>query len=61
MIMYTIYHCRTKIRVSDQTLLFFVATDTWGQPYLREVAHEQTVIAIKISAKPASNLVFIEN
>jgi len=41
-------------------LNFFVSTDTVGHPYLRDVAHEQTVIAIIRRAKPASNLVFIE-
>jgi len=35
-------------------LYFFVSTDTVGQPYLREVAHEQTLIAMIRSAKPAS-------
>jgi len=40
-------------------LEFFAATDTVGQPYLLDVAHEQTLIAITISANPANNLVFI--
>ena len=60
MIMCTIYHCEAKIGVNDYTLNFFVSTDTVGQPYLRDVAHEQTLIAMMIRAKPASNLVFIE-
>lgn len=59
MIKCTIYHCKAKIGVNDQTLYFFVSTDTWGQPNLRDVAHEQTLIAIMIKANPASNLVFI--
>jgi len=41
-------------------LNFFVSTDTVGQPYLRDVAHEQTLIAMISSAKPASNLFFIK-
>jgi hypothetical protein len=40
-------------------LNFFVSTETVGQPYLREVAHEQTVIARISKANPANNLFFI--
>jgi hypothetical protein len=50
---------QSKNRVNDQTLNFFVSTETVGQPNLREVAHEQTLIAITIRANPASNLFFI--
>jgi hypothetical protein len=59
MVMCTINHCRAKIGVKDYTLNFFVSTDTVGQPYLRDVAHEQTLIAIIMRAKPASSLFFI--
>jgi len=51
---------QSKNKGKDQTLNFFVSTDTVGHPYLRDVAHEQTLIAIIRRAKPASNLVFIE-
>jgi len=61
MIMCTINHCSAKIGESGYALNFFVSTDTVGQPYLRDVAHEQTVIAMIRSAKPASSLVFILN
>ena len=54
------YSLRSKNRGKDYTLNFFVSTDTVGQPYLRDVAHEQTLIAIRRSAKPASNLFFIK-
>jgi len=60
MVMCTINHCEAKIGGNDYTLNFFVSTDTVGQPYLRDVAHEQTLIAMIRSAKPASNLFFIK-
>ena len=60
MVMYTIDHCKAKIGGNDYTLYFFVSTDTVGHPYLRDVAHEQTLIAIITSAKPTSNLFFIK-
>jgi len=41
-------------------LEFFTVTDTVGQPYLLDVAHEQTLIAIISRAKPASSLFFIK-
>ena len=59
MVMRTIIHYEAKIGGNDYTLNFFVSTDTVGQPYLRDVAHEQTLIATMRSAKPASNLFFI--
>lgn len=62
MIMCTFNHCSAKIGESCYALNFFaVSIETVGQPYLRDVAHEQTVIAMIKSAKPASNLVFILN
>ena len=60
MVMCTIDHCKAKIGGNDYTLYFFVSTDTVGHPYLRDVAHEQTLIAIIRSAKPASTLFFIK-
>lgn len=61
MVMCTINHCETKIgEIIYQVLEFFAATDTVGHPYLRDVAHEQTLIAMIRSAKPASNLFFIK-
>lgn len=60
MVMCTIDHCKAKIGVNDYTLNFFVSTETCGQPYLRDVAHEQTLIATIRRAKPASNLFFIK-
>lgn len=59
MVMCTIDHCNAKIGGNDYTLNFFVSTDTVGQPYLRDVAHEQTLIAIIRRANPASSLFFI--
>jgi len=61
MVMCTINHCEAKIGGNDYTLNFFVSTDTVGQPYLRDVAHEQTLIAIIRRANPASSLFFIVN
>jgi len=60
MVMRTIIHCEAKIGGNDYTLSFFVSTDTVGHPYLRDVAQEQTLIAIIRSAKPASTLFFIK-
>ena len=50
---------QSKNRGNGQALNFFVSTETVGQPYLRDVAHEQTVIAMISNAKPASSLFFI--
>ena len=59
MVMCTSNHCEAKIGGNDYTLNFFVSSDTVGQPYLRDVAHEQTLIAIIMRANPASSLFFI--
>lgn len=40
-------------------LNFFESTDTVGQPYLREVAHELMTTIISKSVKPAKILFFI--
>ena len=61
MIMCTINHCSAKIGETGYALNVFFSTDTVGQPYLREVAHEQTVIAMIRSAKPVISRVFILN
>jgi hypothetical protein len=44
----------------ERKLLFSVCGfDTVGQPYLLDVAHEQTLIERRIIANPVSNLFFI--
>lgn len=60
MVMCTISHCLRKNKgLLIYALNFFVSTETEGQPYLREEAHELTMTINNKSEKADKILFFI--